>query len=939
MTPFLHYVAADIISKYGTDLSRIAVVFPNKRASIFLNKELFSIARKPLWSPSYITIKELFSRNSDLQLADPLKLVSDLYKVYVKCTGSMEEFDRFFGWGQLLISDFDDIDKHLAIPSEVFFNLSASHEMDNVSYLSEEQKELLKGFFADFKDDQDSRLKQRFETFWNNIEQIYNNFKQSLADQHLAYEGQLYRRVTEGTTFNFHYDKYLFVGFNLMQEVEQKLVDRLREEGKAEFYWDYDKYLTTERNIDGLSYTPEGGHYVKSLLHKYHNALESEDENIYDDFHNEKSITFMSSPTEDIQARYVSQWLKENGRITPGERTAIVLANESLLPSVIHSLPDEVNDVNVTMGYPLNISPIVPLILQLFQYYLTPNPLQREQMRKRLLSHPYAIFFNADFLESMPKVNPVGANKGTDIGDLLNHVIDFLKTIGSNVKQAIKPKEPTNAIAEDEFFQESLFRTYKLFVRLKSLYDANDLPLNEVGSLVRLVRQLVSTTSVPVHGEPICDIQVMGLLETRNLDFEHVLLLSCNEGTLPKGMSDTSFIPYTVRKAFGLTTRDNMSELYAFYFYHLLQRCKDITVLYNSTATNGQKGEMSRFMLQMLVDKSLNIQLKQLSAPLSMPGSKPLAIEKTDNVLASLNSITSLSPTAINTYLRCPIRFYYRYIAHIEEPQRDDDYEIDNASFGTVFHRAAELIYRPYQESGKQLDESEMRKLIGDESLIEDNVDRAFYEEFFKPRKPNVNPNKLPYNGLQLINRQVIVKFIKQLLDTDSHLTPFRVLQLEYKVSTTVSLPSCNKSLTIGGYIDRIDSDGNNIRIVDYKTGSKEANDIASIDDIFNPKNVISKHADYFLQTFLYSLIVRQNTKNTLPVSPALLFIQHAKGDDYNPILHVGKEIVGDCEPYRKTFMDNLTSVLETIFNPDVPFERYSDKPCNTCPFKALCGY
>ncbi len=335
MKTFLKYVARDILEKYGNNLSDIAVVFPNKRAALFLNESLARLTDHPIWSPSYITISDLFRKHSTLKVGDPIKLVCDLHKTFVACTGIDETLDHFYGWGQLLITDFDDIDKNMAEAEKLFANLSNIHELDDISYLTEEQKTLIKKFFSNFNDDHNSELKKRFLQLWSHFLDIYKQFNMRLEEQGLAYEGALYRKVVNDENIKFQHKKYLFVGFNMMQVVERKLCDRLMKEGKAHFYWDYDDYYMQNNH--------EAGHYIREYLKYYPNELNDmpphDLREIYHNFDNNKDITYISASTENIQARYVNQWLKEKKRYKYGKKVAIVLADEGLLQSVIHSLP------------------------------------------------------------------------------------------------------------------------------------------------------------------------------------------------------------------------------------------------------------------------------------------------------------------------------------------------------------------------------------------------------------------------------------------------------------------------------------------------------------------------------------------------------------------------------------------------------------------------
>lgn len=966
MKTFLETVAHDIITKHGTDLSRTAVVFPNKRASLFLNEHLARLADRPLWSPAYITISDLFRRHSKLATADPIKLICDLHKSFVACTGLNETLDHFYGWGQLLLSDFDDIDKNMADAAKVFANLRDIHEFDDASFLTEEQKEMLKKFFSNFSDDHNSELKRRFLELWSHFGDIFNDYNQRLGQQGLAYEGKLYREVVENPQLTFEYDTYLFVGFNMMQKVELALCDRLKREGKARFYWDYDHYYMSGDN--------EAGHYIRQYLAHYPNEIAPDDaHDPYDNLRRTKDITYISASTENIQARYISTWLRENNRIADGSRTAIVMADESLLQTVVHCLPPEVKDVNITTGYPLQQSPFFSLVMQLFALCTMGYQRQSNRYRlhfvNRLLRHPYTPYVSSKYRDLIDDLNRhkrfYPARDSLTLGDeglellfpdmgefdnrkLIGWMLAVLKRIGVNARGVADP-----------LFQESLFRSYTLLNRLKELMDAGDLTV-DTATLERLTGQLFQSTGVPFHGEPVVGIQVMGVLETRNLDFDHVLLLSANEGNLPKGINDASFIPYSIRHAYGLTTIDNKVAIYAYYFYSLIQRATDVTMTYNNATEDGHTGEMSRFMLQLMVESGHPIVRRSLQA-----GQEPKRKEETDitkdkAVEEQLNRFTSLSPTAINTYLRCQKRFFYRYIAHIEEPDTPDEDAIDNRIFGNIFHKACQNIYLSFagpgdvacDEKGEPqllhpltIRQGDIDSYLKSKMRIEEVVDDAFREELFHVKRQGFRPE---YNGLQLINRNVIVSYVRQLLRLDSRHTPFTILGLELKVFDTVTFTagSAERTLQIGGSIDRLDAvaselRGERIRVIDYKTGNKAQAKIKTIEEIFSGEDISRKHTDYYLQTMLYSLIVDRSSRHNPegePVSPALLFIQHTTGDEYDPTLTLGDEKITSAGRYRDEFTDRLKGVLTDIFDLSHPFVATADRRhCDTCPYRQIC--
>ena len=969
MKDFLEYVAEDIIGKYGTDLSRITVVFPNKRASLFLNEHLARLAGKPLWSPAYITISDLFRQQSDLMVADPIKLVCDLHKSFCQCTGMEESLDKFYGWGQLLLTDFDDIDKNMADADRVFANLRDIHELDDVSYLTDEQRAMIRRFFSNFSLEHNSELKERFLRLWSHFADIYHDFNRRLAAQGLAYEGALYRQVAEacsacccGTATNsttaagetpaperapaFPADCYLFVGFNLLQKVEQRLFDALKAEGKAAFYWDFDHYYMHDNkagnyymrdNKAGNCYMRdnEAGQYIGQYLAHFPNALDVQADDIYRNFQRPKRISYIAAPTENIQARYVSTWLREEQRYADRRRTAIVLCNEALLPVVIHCLPPEVDKVNITTGYPLSQTPVASFI-QL--YFNMVNGGHSPRLVRIFQRHPYAKYLevSGERGEVRDVTNDEGHEAKNQATNDEGHQASKDWKAESGLPQLLTFLRQTarNAESQDPLFQESLFRAYTLVNRIQGLVESGDLCVDDV-TLQRLVGQMVQQTTIPFHGEPAEGIQVMGVLETRNLDFDHVLLLSCNEGNLPRGVNDSSFIPHGIRKAYELTTVENKVSIYAYYFHRLLQRAKDVTILYNSATEEGQRGEMSRFMLQLLVESPHAIARHTLQSGQTATRWQPQPIAKTASVQAVMQQTTRLSPSGINRYQRCPLQFYYCYVADLREAdQPEDEQELDNRIFGNIFHDAAEIIYR-------QLPRQITRELLGHLLKTRVEIERAVDEAFRR---------HLPYavrSGLHLINREVIVHYLRQLLEIDQRLAPFTILGLEVDVFRNLPLlcqaecgvanPAHPSPLRIGGRIDRLDrlSDGR-IRVIDYKTGSGNLKPLADLDAVFDPAR-IHDHSDYYLQALLYADIVHRR-QPAAPVSPALLFIQHAAAEGYDPTLSFGKDKIVDMAVYADRFNELLEAKVSEIFSPDVPFTPTTDlRTCQSCPYAQMC--
>lgn len=954
MKTFLQIVARDIISKYGNDLSRIAIVFPNKRASLFMNEELYKCAGKPVWAPNYFTISELFRRYSDVEVGDQIKIICDLYRSYLKVTGKDETLDHFYEWGKMLVSDFDDIDKNMADADKLFANVGNIHELDDVSYLSVEQKEILKNFFSNFSEEHNSKLKELFLSLWSKLGDIYHDFRKRLAGQGCAYEGMMYRDVVENGTIRAEYDRYIFVGFNLLHRVEYSLFRIFKEKGLAEFYWDFDMFYCNGRNADNRN--KEAGKYISQYLKDLGNSLPREDyAEAYDNFSCEKDICFVKAKTENVQARYVSDWLRQNGRYKDGKRTAVIMCDEGILSGVLHAIPDEVGNINITTGFPLSQTPVASLTVQLLDLQtagMKSDGSFRIPFIRKVLSHPFAgyIAANAGALRRelaekrivFPKNEELWADEELKLlftaadsnMELMQWLLTILKTISGK--------------STDILFVESVFCMYTIVNRIKELIEAGELEVDRI-TVQKLLKQLVASAAIPFHGEPAIGIQIMGVLETRNLDFDHILLLSCNEGNMPKGIRDSSFVPYSIRKAYGLTTVDNKVAIYSYYFYRLLQRAKDVTIVYNTSTENGNKGEMSRFMLQLMVESGHSIKHQSLHFGQSAAARHQLEYEKDDGVMEVLNGYRSLSPTALNRYLRCPMQFYFNNIAGIREPDENIEEQLTSRAFGNIFHNALEEIYKEYASGGREIT-AELVKRLAETANVERVVDRMFQREMFG--KDERMWRKLDYNGMQLISRAVLVKYVKRLLEIDLGLTPFRIIALEKDLYMNVDIDTGEgqKTVRVGGRIDRLDmiTDRNTgmkrIRVIDYKTGGRDIKTpVAEVSEIFDPGEAGGKkHTDYYLQAMLYSLIVREDRSvnpKGIPVSPALIFIQHAFGKDYDPVISMGKEKIADVGRYAEEFTGELENLVASIYDREQKFTQVCDAAiCTYCPYKSLCG-
>lgn len=957
MESFLKLVAADLYKHTKGNLAHTAVVFPNKRAGLFFNEYLAQESDSPIWSPAYVSISELFRSLSPWEVGDPVKLVCELYKIFRRETQSTETLDDFYFWGEMLISDFDDADKNRVDTDKLFSNLQDLRNiMDDYTFIDDEQEEAIRQFFQNFSIERRTALKERFISLWDVLGNIYKGFRESLASQNIAYEGMMYRHVIEHLDVDkLPYEKYVFVGFNVLNKVEHTLFTQLKDAGKAVFYWDYDEFYMKENR---QAVTHEAGEFIRRNLRDFPSPLSGE---LFKNLSKPKEVHYIASSTENAQARYLPQWIRNN-LTTPEKETAVVLCNEALLQPVLHSLPAEVKHVNITMGFPLSQTPVYSFLIALLELHTHGFNFKSGrytfQSVVTLLKHPYTrqLTGQAELLEKELTRNnrfyPLPGELGKDefltrlftpLSGNLNLCIRLSETLQqvAGIYQAnTSGTEDTDAF--NQLYRESLFKAYTTINRFRTLIEEDELTVQSE-TFRRLLVKVLSATNIPFHGEPAIGMQVMGVLETRNLDFRHLVLLSVNEGQLPKSGGDSSFIPYNLRKAFGMTTIEHKIAVYAYYFYRLLQRAERITLMYNTSSDGLNRGEWSRFMLQFLIEWPHPITRQFLEAGQSPQGTSPITVEKTPDVMRRMQSLfdvranpkAKFSPSALNYYLDCPLKFYYRYVAGLSAPD-EVSAEIDSATFGSIFHYAAEHIYKDLTTHGKVINKEALETLLRNEVKLQDYVDTAFKKLFF-----NVPQNEKPeYNGIQLINSAVIARYLKQLLQNDLRYAPFTFIASEMEVDEPIDIqtPKGVIKSRIGGIIDRMDSKDGTLRIVDYKTGG-DADTPPHVESLFIPDK---KRSNYVFQTFLYAAIMCRK-QPTMKIAPALLYIHRAATETYSPVIQMGeprkpKEAVEDFSKYEKEYRERLQGLLEEIFNPEKSFAQTEIiEKCTYCDFKALC--
>ncbi len=880
MQSFLSNVAQRIFADHGAALERVAIVFPNRRTSLFFNEELARCLKDEVWlTPRYYTISELFHEQSPRTVMHPIEAVGTLYDLF-----QTDTLDSFWTWGEVMLKDFDDIDKHLARADYVLKLVGEWHAGDNVDHIDEEQWQELQRFFGE-KYLERSRLQRRFREFWDRLLHLYNGLQARCRELDVfPYEGALQRYVVEhAADCLWTCDKYYFVGFNQMNPVEEKLMHMLPASQRID---DDDLALDVPQTVD-----------------------------------------IASAATENIQARYVHDWLLAPGRLAEPERTAIVLGDESLMRSVVQYLPTQ--DANVTLGYPLSQTLVNTFVKHYARVQLY-GPLYK--MVTALRNHPYAGFFKEDD-DALLRL-PEGKS-------LLTRLLDMVAVIGRGLPE------------DDALGRESAFKMFEVLQELiRAGLDKRQLSAT---TMMRILDQVVLSATIPFSGEPLRGVQVMGMLETRNLHFDHVLVLSCNEGNVPRGVTDVSLIPHIVRQGYKLSTPNQRVALYKYYFDRLVCRCPDVTLVYNSSTEDGHTGQMSRFILQLMLRAAetrtitvRNINLVADQHPVQLLN---LPVAKDASVMDQLRSLTQMSPSSLNVYLQCHKKFYMQKVCGLKEPDAEtlDDPRVT----GTVFHDTMQAIYSslvPKDAQGHTILPATITAPMLDPFLNDPARIDPYYQAALQKQKTGRHANKALVidDGMHLTLREMVRGWARNQLEADRRLTPFRIhLMEEWRdrdFTFTFGPDNESKTLRMGGFIDRLDEVDGRLRVADYKTGKPADKHPNDVKDIFAdvPKGD-DKHRGYYLQTFFYALFVRHSTKlnpHDLPVVPALLFSKFR--DSLNdPVLRLGKNVIRDIDTYRDYYDEHLGVLLADIYDPTTPFHPNVDAcaPYNgqRCAFYTLC--
>ncbi|NJN24981.1 MAG: PD-(D/E)XK nuclease family protein [Cyclobacteriaceae bacterium] len=951
---FLEEIVELVLKKYGHATDQLTIVFPNRRAGLFFRKYLSAKIDRPLWSPQIISIEDFIKNLSPLQTADKLELIFELYQVFVRHNHSDEGFDRFYFWGNILLQDFDELDSFMVDAALLFKNLMHVKQMENsLDFLKEDQLKLITEFWASFGDKLSSHQKG-FLGVWDNLHQTYIDFKTTLQQKGIGYNGMIYRQVAEmleksslaelRESKTIDGSRVVFAGFNALSASEERIVSWFVGEGVAEVHWDADDYYLNDRKQEAGNYLREmkyGNPILKeSFKASYGNAFAKAD----------KKIEVLSVASEVGQAQQVTSLLTSKN-IKLNEETAVILPNNTLLLPLLHALPGQVQRLNITMGYPLTSSLVYSFVDAIIELHLRSENKSAYHFRAVLtiLRHPLLGQRSDGEIEKIA-------------GDILQqntiwvpkHKLQMEHALLGRIFTDPSPGLPAYLLElvrflaaenEDEFEKEFYYRFYLLLNRLNEFVALHQLHI-ATSAFQKLFRQMAQNERMPFEGEPLLGLQVMGMLETRNIDFDTVIMLSMNERMVPPAAKNSSFIPYSIRKVFGLPVADHQDSMYAYLFYRLVQRAHNIYLIYNATEETGKSGEVSRFVRQLQHETSIPISFGTIATEVSIEDPHHITVYKNDRIMESLYRFTSVkgflkrfTPTALSAYLDCRLRFYFKYVLELSEPEEVAE-EVDAMVFGNILHKVLEQLYLPFDREGyRTVNPGDFAKL---KKRIDDEITSAFATQFGSDVASYV------FEGQNILAREIIGKMILKVLEYDARRAPFEILGLEadqrkgYVLDIEIQIEGKSAKAGMKGVIDRIESKDGIVRITDYKTG-QDNNSFADISGLFDRENKSRNKAIF--QTFFYALLYLESPmgRPDLPVQAALFAVRELFKEGFSPLI-VKKEgrmthEVDDVRVHLEEFRGELKDLLQEILDPSVPFSQTEDlRKCSYCPYAGICN-
>ncbi len=951
MQSFLQEVAADLYRRYGEEVSSLHILFPTRRARHFFIDALSQLAERPMWQPRWLTIDELMQEVSGLHPGERIRLIAELYKVY--SAYHEEPFDKFYFWGEMLLNDFDTIDKYRVDADALFRNIYELKELEaDVSYLTPDQLEVIRHFWANFTDGTTlSEEKRRFLAIWRTLGDVYRGFRERLSGLQIAYGGMMQRaaadRLLSGGFAFAERRRYVVAGFNALSACEKVLFRFLQNSAETDFYWDYDDYYL--KNTD-----QEAGMFVRENRALFPPAVELS----HDNFRRRKELTVVSTPSNAVQCKYAGQILDglrtdvSGGRATLDKDTAVVLTDENLLLPLLHSLPEEIGGINVTMGYPLKTTLAYAFLERLVELQAhrregqTGGSFYHADVAG-ILSHPYVVQSDpkviAELREGMlsDRRIRIGSSELTRTPLLATlfapasdwrELSDYLLRVMAAV--AREPYDGDDARQRVEF----LAVISEQLTRLRNSLDACGIDLT-TSIYTSLLRRHLQTVRIPFEGEPLEGLQVMGILETRNLDFRNVVLLSMNDDNFPGNrVAQASFIPYNLRAAFDLPTPAHHEGVYAYYFYRLIQRAERVYMLYCAHADEKTTGEQSHYIYQLDFETDFRLQRVEVGVDVNLSENPPIEVAKRGEVWEKLSRFTDpetqakLSPTAFFRYIACPLRFYFYSVARLKSEDELTE-EVDAPMFGTILHAAAQRLYE--QILNEEHPGETLRALVRS-GAVEQAVTEAINREYLQNDSAETNG----YPGNLVLVHDIVSKYLRNgVIPYDAAHDGFRVSGLEHPVEYAFPFTAAGRELQVrfGGIADRIDTlDDGRLRVVDYKTGESQL-EFAGVDALFNGE--AKQRQANVLQTLLYAMMLTHS--EGCEAVPALYYVRRMNRPEYSPeLIDRSTGAVGaGYSTYAADFERLLREKLAELFDPDVPFRATDDTEhtCRYCDYRQIC--